>query len=255
MDEYLEAGLAKPGFEAEQAGLVLSELDDAVESGEGEAAEAVAGVLAGIERLLGGGTSSIYWLDLHSELEPIEGNEPESEAIKRTMLRLDSLLGILRGSLAEAGLASSVHVWLLAGRGWPLPDGSADELSQSNLQVPALLFSPGSLTGERRRQLLSLDDLLEGLFAEGERFLAVLDSDTAPGREWAAVRDGEGVSLRTAHWAYRFEGKHLLFRKPEDRFEVDDIASKYGDWCERAKAFTLLDVIELPEDLHQPTAE
>lgn len=126
----------------------------------------------------------------------------------------------------------SSEFYLIGLRGYPLGEhgyigiSAQTPLYSESLGVPVIIKSR-ALTQQRWRGLMSLSDFRDLLVPEVPRPYAL------PTREFARVRHGEQVVIRTQEWLLReAEGARQLFAKPDDRFECNDVADIMGDVAE-----------------------
>lgn len=132
----------------------------------------------------------------------------------------------------------------LGGHGWIGAGG--DDLYSETAQVPLLIRSPGQTTaGERISNLVQPSDL----YATLVEFFEIASTDSAPAwgrnllatsrdlaadtREFVCGVNGGDWSLRTPIWFLRTSsGPPQLFVKPDDHWEVNEIASRCADVVE-----------------------
>jgi arylsulfatase A-like enzyme len=161
-------------------------------------------------------------------------------------------LGALIDELRAGPLAQSTLVVFLSARGFPLGEhlrvGPVDDaLYNEQVQIAWMMRLPDSLGAAARSQALVIPaDLPATLGAwlgwPADSFAAASQS-LMPLVEWQARRVRECVVLRSgAHdWAVRTPAWHflahgagderrtLLYSKPSDRFEVNDVADRVPD--------------------------
>lgn len=167
----------------------------------------------------------------------------------------DAELGSLAEMLRARDLAQSTAWVLTAGYGWPLgehglvgPAGS--RLHPELVHLPLLIRLPGNRQGMRRvpafTQIADLGPTLLDLFGvparaalPGASLVPLTAGTNTPWREDARSARGEERSLRTADWAYlppTAAGPARLYRRPDDLWEVNDLAPRYPDECDRLAA-------------------
>ncbi|HKB00647.1 MAG TPA: sulfatase-like hydrolase/transferase, partial [Gemmataceae bacterium] len=168
---------------------------------------------------------------------------------------LDSEVDVHLDVLRERGLDDSAAWILTSGHGWPLgehgivgPDGSRlyDEL----VHVPLFVRLPGHREGMRRvpafTQTADLGPTILGLFGKfaapgvvGTSVLPLTAESGAVLRNAARSARGDERRIQTDEWAYLArdgDRPERLYRKPEDLWEVNDLAPRHPDECERLAA-------------------
>lgn len=169
----------------------------------------------------------------------------------------DADLGVLVRELRARGLDSSAAWVVTSGYGWPLgehgivgPAGS--RMHEELVHLPLFIRLPNQGQGMRRVPAFTqtsdlaptLCDLL-GIAPPTDlsrMSLLPLTAGTAPSwRQAARSARGEERALRTADWAF-LSGipaagvPPRLYRKPDDVWEVNDLAPRHPDECDRLAA-------------------
>lgn len=167
----------------------------------------------------------------------------------------DAEVGSLAETLRSRGLDQSTAWLLTAGYGWPLgehglvgPAGS--RLHPELVHLPLVIRLPDHRQGMRRvpafTQAADLAPTLLDLFGvpapsglPGASLVPLTVGTAVPWREDARSGWAEERSLRTADWAYlppTPAGPARLYRRPDDLWEVNDLAPRYPDECDRLAA-------------------
>jgi arylsulfatase A-like enzyme len=157
----------------------------------------------------------------------------------------DECLGLLLAALDEQSERDETLLIVTSPRGYPLGEhrrvGPVDEaLYAELLQVPLLVRFPGGSGGLARSQhLIQPQSLFATIIgAPAGRDLSRLISGERLDCADCAVSTGIGQrAIRTPAWFLRqFEddsgARHELFAKPDDRFEINEIASRCGEAVE-----------------------
>lgn len=187
-----------------------------------------------------------------------------SQAYAGQVSLLDLCVRILDDALADAGLANETATVLLGLRGLSLGEHGHvgpidDRLDGELVHVPLMVRLPGLAAASGRCQsLVQPTDLYP-------TWTSLLTDTTAPSRLAAADlmpwirdelppwRDRIGLAaadgrrgLRTAGWFLSADSPPRLFAKPDDRWEVNDVADRHGDVADQLS--TVLDeyVRQLP---------
>jgi len=170
---------------------------------------------------------------------------------------LDAELGELVGEFRSRGLDESAAWIMTSGYGWPLgehglvgPVGS--RMHEELVHLPLLIRLPAHRQGMRRvsamTQTSDLAPTLCELFdvAAPPGFPATsllpLTVGTAAGwRESVKSATGAERAIRTAEWAFLAPNPSAdrparLYRKPDDIWEVNDLAPRHPDECDRLAA-------------------
>ncbi len=186
---------------------------------------------------------------------------------------LDACVGSLMESLAASSAAENTLVALLSARGFPLGEhgrvGPCDDALYGELtQIPWLLrFPDGAAACERTQALVQPADLYATLsewcglpalaapsIAAGRSLLPLVTMTTDRLRDRACAAAGNQRALATDYWYMRCsftapagepsaaEPQCKLFVKPDDRFEVNEVADRCVE--EVAQLRTALDDFE-----------
>lgn len=162
---------------------------------------------------------------------------------------LDACLGALLDELAELPGREERLLVVSSPRGYPLGEhrriGPCDNALYGELLQTPLFISRGDGIGARQRtQTLvqpcdlyaTLADWLTGSPPRGfaRSLLPITESQTAPQREMICSIGPSQRAARTSAWFWREsiiagELQRELFAKPDDRWEVNEIASRCGD--------------------------
>jgi arylsulfatase A-like enzyme len=176
---------------------------------------------------------------------------------------LDTCLGILLEALWSSPASDTTALLATAARGYPLGEhryvGCTERLLQAELlQVPWLLHCPqGEGAALRTQQLVQPPDLYPTLLEWFEVALPdlplwgrgalprTLEVEPPGARDRAGSVDGRQRALRVPAWFLRHDaaGKSLLYVKPDDRWECNEIADRCQD-----VAVQLSDVLHAFED-------
>ena len=167
------------------------------------------------------------------------------------MTAFDADLGVLVREFRARGLDETAAWVVTSGFGYPLgehgvvgPVGS--RLHEELVHVPLLIRLPGHRQGMRRvsafTQGADLAQTLCDLFGiecpsdlAGRSLLALTTGTASAWRQTARSARGEERAIRTVDWAY-LAPVPRLYRKPDDVWEVNDLAPRYPDECDRLAA-------------------
>jgi arylsulfatase A-like enzyme len=158
---------------------------------------------------------------------------------------LDACVGGLLTSLAEDPLGTDVACLVTSPRGFPVGEhrriGFWDNaLYGETTQVPWIMRLPDPLALAARTQALAqpadlYPTLLDwyGVLAEptagGHSLVPIVRGNLDRVRDRACVvTDGE-QSIRTKAWYLRRADRDYLFAKPDDRWEINEVADRCGD--------------------------
>jgi len=150
------------------------------------------------------------------------------------------------------GLSLGEHDWL-----GPTGNGLYEEMAH----LPLLVRLPGAeQAGRRVPELTASVDLLPTLGEafgvafrpgiHGKSLLALARGSRKPVHSYLCQHLADGqAALRTPDWAFLHVGNKdkLLFRKPEDRWEVNDASMQHLEWADHVEA-TLHEFIEKAQD-------
>jgi arylsulfatase A-like enzyme len=162
----------------------------------------------------------------------------------------DAELATLAAAFRERGLDDSTTWVVTSGYGWPLgehgvvgPSGS--RMYEELVHLPLLLRLPGHRQGMRRVSAFTqASDLtpticdLFGLPAGSSSLLPLTVGQATAWRDVARSTMGPERAIRTTDWAYLAavpeSGRPArLYHKPDDIWEVNDLARRYPDECDR----------------------
>jgi arylsulfatase A-like enzyme len=177
-----------------------------------------------------------------------------SQAYAAQVTVLDACLGALFEAMEDRGLRASTLLTLLGARGFPLGEqgriGPCDDgLVGSLVQVPWMMRWPDGLgAGVRSQALIQPADLWATL---GDFFQLTELPASPSGRsllpvvvdESRSLRDRVCISgpvseqaIRTPAWYLRSVSPPQLYAKPDDRWEVNDVANRCAEITELLQA-------------------
>ena len=164
-----------------------------------------------------------------------------------------TLLDICLGALVEAidECAGETMLAVCAARGFPLGEhgrvGVVDEtLHAESVHIPMMVRFPGGLGAARRSQALvtpadlratlldlwSLDEL-PGITC-GKSLMPIVRGEAEAIRDRLLLSAPDGQSaVRTPAWYMRLADEPQLYVKPDDRWEVNDVADRCAEVVER----------------------
>jgi arylsulfatase A-like enzyme len=166
---------------------------------------------------------------------------------------VDQWLGMLVQQLQELKLYDQVLLLVTADAGWPLGEHGIvgdlpAQLHEELIHLPLLVKLPHQEEAGRRVQQLTCSLDLYPTLAEafglpvpegihGHSVLAAARGQTRHRREYLCCRGQAGLDeewvLRTHEWFFKLSGcSGSLFIKPEDRWEVNDVVSRYPEVAE-----------------------
>jgi hypothetical protein len=170
------------------------------------------------------------------------------QAYAAQIILLDQLLGIFGETLRNDARFTDTWLILASPRGYPLgnhgivgdavdPHFAGTKLHHENLHVPLIVCPPATLTnrfatGRCSRLLESseITNLLDRIFAgEGEKCLMEhLDGPhDSSFKSQIVTQHDSAESVLTKDWKLISDGKqHQLFSKPDDRWEVNNVADR-----------------------------
>ncbi len=192
---------------------------------------------------------------------------------------VDLCLGMLLDALHESPLLREALLAVTSPRGFPLGEHGrigGNDLYGELLHVPLLVRLPDGRGPVRSQQLVQPSDLhatlLEWLELPadnepncGQSLLPIIQGKPQQSRSLALAKSSDQRATRTPAWFLREsivdgQSRHELFAKPDDRWEVNEVASRCGDGVEQlavaadqfeqaAAAGTLASLAPLPEIL------
>lgn len=160
---------------------------------------------------------------------------PLVQAYAAQVLAIDEGLEALLDALEESGRAADTLVVVTSPRGYLLGQqgefGSPTALLEDQLHVPLLVrFPTGQRAAERELALLEPRDLHALLASPGDW--------TPASRERVLIRSDCEQALRTPAWLLCQQGDEApqLYAKPDDRYEVNDVAGRCQSVVEALQA-------------------
>jgi arylsulfatase A-like enzyme len=163
----------------------------------------------------------------------------------------DAEVDVLAEVFRERGLDRSAAWIVTSGYGWPLAEhglvGPAESRMHAELvHLPLLLRLPGHREKMRRVPAFTqtsdlvptLAELVESGFP-GMSLLPLAMGKTTAGRDAARSTHGPERAIRTPEWAFlppAGDRPARLYRKPDDIWEVNDLAPRHPDECDRLAA-------------------
>ena len=170
------------------------------------------------------------------------------QAYAAQVMLLDQLLNIFSQTLKEDARFTDTWLILASPRGYPLgrhgvvgdavdPEFAGTKLHQENLHVPLIVCPPAKLTERfatgRCGQLLqstALPSLLNAIFANSSAthlMQYLTHSDEASAESHVVTRHDSATAIQTTNWKLITDGKqHRLYSKPDDRWEVNNVADR-----------------------------
>ncbi|RIK80815.1 MAG: hypothetical protein DCC68_10195 [Planctomycetota bacterium] len=172
---------------------------------------------------------------------------------------LDECLAALDDLLAESGLDQNTLVVLVGVRGFPLGEHGAVGLDRAPLHeellhVPLVLRFPGDAHATLRLpQLATHADLVptlcdacrvptpplsaEQTAARVASLMPLVETESGPWRDRVVHRGGDESAITTPAWRLRQSPTRTqLYVKPDDRWEVNDVATRCRDVTEKLLA-------------------
>ena len=172
---------------------------------------------------------------------------------------LDECLAALDDLLAESGLAENTVVVLVGVRGFPLGEHGVVGLDRAPLHeellhVPLVLRFPGDAHATLRLPQLAIHaDLVptlcnacrvpspplsaEQTAARVASLLPLIETESGVWRDHVVHRRGEESAITTAAWRLRqTPTRTQLYVKPDDRWEINDVATRCRDVTEKLLA-------------------
>lgn len=167
---------------------------------------------------------------------------------------LDARIGEFLNRLRRLGAYDSALIAFCAGEGWPLGEHQAvgrarPWVYQERDHVPLILKAPGVRPGGRSPALVTLADLAattesflqvperRRVFADGVDLLRLAGGEPVATRDYLIEGfEREEFAIRTQQWKLILPLKpkdpnrtRMLFAKPDDRWEFDDLAERSPD--------------------------
>lgn len=185
----------------------------------------------------------------HDPDEPLRA----AQAYAGQVTLLDVCLGGLLEFLEQSPLGSRTLLSVTSARGLPLGEhlrvGACDDAIYGPLvQVPLVLRLPdGSGAAARSQTLVEPADLWATLLdvfevrarapsPTGRSLLATVRADAPLGRDRLGVVAGRQRAIRTPAWYMRVDEERELFAKPDDRWEVNNIARRFPEIADAVEA-------------------
>lgn len=184
-------------------------------------------------------------------------DDREIDALQRTfaaaVTSFDTLVGLLLEELDPDGQALVI---VTAGHGQMLGEhgtvGSfGPQLRAARIHLPLIVRLPGGTNaGHRISALTQSVDLLPTLLdafgvpvpgnLHGRSLLPLVRGETVTGRPYLCLgaADGSEWAIRTPKWYFwwpQAEAEGRLFRKPDDRWEVNDLRQQHLEWADHLK--------------------
>jgi arylsulfatase A-like enzyme len=171
----------------------------------------------------------------------------------------DTCLGVLVDAIEQSQFAANTLFVLVGIRGFPLGEhqrvGDCDRaLFNELLHVPVIVRFPDGLGALSRTQAIATHADVATLIDEwlGVAPPRVMDlisgSTAAPWRDHLQMRSQKERAIRTAAWFLRSidtrdTTRHELYVKPDDRWEVNDVADRCPEIVSQ-----LMDHLDLPDE-------
>jgi len=168
---------------------------------------------------------------------------------------IDLCLGMLLDAIEESPQLRDALLVVTSPRGYPLGEHrriGGDDLYGELLHLPLFVRVPGCQESIRCQQLTQPSDLYATLAqwlelpadnepASARSLLPVLLGETRPTQSLALAKSSNQRAIRSPAWFLResiVEGqtRRELFAKPDDRWEVNEVASRCGDVAEQLAA-------------------
>lgn len=163
---------------------------------------------------------------------------------------IDVLVDVFRErrlDLSAAWIFTSGYGWPLGEHGFVGPHGS--RLHEELVHLPLFVRLPGHREGMRRvpafTQTADLAGTVLDLFgvaaegSTGHSLVPLMTGARATVREFVRSTRGDERRIQTDDWAYlppAAERPERLYRKPDDVWEVNDLAPRHADECARLAA-------------------
>ena len=219
----------------------------------------------------------------------VDDLDPLRDTYAARVEEFDRSLGEFLESLRELGVYDSALITLTADQGWPLGEHDAvgfarPWVNEERDHVPLLMRIPGGSSASRSPGLITTTDLAPTI----DEFFGMTPDESLGGKSLAPLIRGEPVLIREylisglaeEEFAIRTQGWKLilpcgeailqrprqLYSKPEDRWEVNDMADQKHDIADHlelqlhryldALARDTIDTVPLPplrKDILSPT--
>jgi arylsulfatase A-like enzyme len=206
--------------------------------------------------------------------EPVAGPlGPNDDALRRRLqgsfaaavTSFDEEMGVIRARFRDRGLDDTAAWIITSGHGWPLgehgvvgPTGS--RMHAELVHLPLVVRLPGGRERLRRVPAFTqssdlpatLFDLFQVPLPPGlptTSLLPLANGSTAALREDARSSNADETAIRTADWAYlppAGDRPPRLYRRPDDIWEVNDLAPRHPDECDRLGALLAVKPTEVP---------
>jgi len=154
---------------------------------------------------------------------------------------LDACLGVLLDYLQSAPLEGETLLCITSPRGYPLGEHlsvGGEELFGELLQTPLMIRTPDTTVGYRDLTLTCISDLsatLQSWFGLSNEKSEQTEGEQSEGRNLLArenppealIAEHNGQrSIRTAEWFLHDGEEQKLYAKPDDRWEVNNVADR-----------------------------
>lgn len=200
--------------------------------------------------------NAVLFIDVPPLNAPTDGDFAErQDAYAAAIVKLDSRLEKLETDLAERGWGDAV-IFVTACRGCPLGEhdviGLPGPLHEEFIHLPLMMAWPdGQHSGRRTSALTQPMDLMPTLFElfgvdgdaviTGRSLLPLVRSPLAIVRPHALIADSAAIGVRTPDWYFlQSNDSARLFVKPDDRWEMHDVAGQHEDVVESLRALAVV---------------
>jgi len=174
-----------------------------------------------------------------------------SQAYAGQVALLDVCMGALMEDLRESPLAEETLLAFLSARGFPLGEhrrvGPCDEAIYGELmQIPMMLrFPDGTGASSRSSALVHPADLRPTLLewwgyddrassASGKSLMPLIEEEAPWLHDRLCLKGPDGQrAIRTPAWYFRRGATAELFAKPDDRWEVNNVANRCQEVAEK----------------------
>jgi len=168
---------------------------------------------------------------------------PITEAHAAQLLVLDACLGAMLDALEDCGATAESLLLLTAPRGMPLGEHGyvgpgSTALYQELVQVPLMIRSNGQGDGVRSQAIVQPCDVFTTLAARmgvadrvtssvtGRDLSILVEDDAADWRDAAYLAAPDRRAVRTPLWLLLQSDRNELYVKPDDRFELNEVADR-----------------------------